>query len=129
MRHLAAVVPDKNVENVHTYILHGLSNLPVISDVCTDCKRTLVGVTKLLSAMEDLQRRFTEVEKALHGNVPVEHQFLRTIQDLTLAHVGGGLVQPPLRFFCDAPRTMRRIVLKFCTAYGASFAQLLIKKF
>ena len=43
----------------------------------------------------------------------------------------GGVVStpPPLRFFCDAPRTMRRIVLKFCTAYGASFAQLLVKNF
>ena len=36
---------------------------------------------------------------------------------------------PPLRFFCDAPRTMRPIVLKFCIAYGASFAQLLVKNF
>ena len=34
-----------------------------------------------------------------------------------------------LRFFCDAPRTMRRIVPKFCIAYGASFAQLLVKQF
>ena len=35
----------------------------------------------------------------------------------------------PLRLFCDAPRTMRRIVLKFFIAYGASFAQLLVNKF
>ena len=34
----------------------------------------------------------------------------------------------PLRFFCDAPWSMRRIALIFCIAYGASFAQLLIKK-
>ena len=39
----------------------------------------------------------------------------------------GGWMSPPLRFFCDAPRSMRRIVLKFGIAYGASFAQLLIK--
>ena len=46
---------------------------------------------------------------------------------LTLALAGGGC-PPPLRFFCDAPRTMRRIVLKFCIAYGTSFAQRLVKK-
>ena len=39
----------------------------------------------------------------------------------------GGRCDPP-EFFCDVPRTMRRIVLKFCTAYGTSFAQLLVKK-
>ena len=33
-----------------------------------------------------------------------------------------------LRFFCDAPRTMKRNVLKFSIAYGASVAQLLVKK-
>ena len=38
-------------------------------------------------------------------------------------------MRPPLRFVCETPRTMRRIVLKFCIAYGASFAQLLVKKF
>ena len=49
---------------------------------------------------------------------------------LTLALAGGGCVDAtPLRFFCDAPRTMRRIVLKFCIAYGASSAQLLVKNF
>ena len=37
-------------------------------------------------------------------------------------------VDAPPEFFCDAPRTMRRIVLKFCIAYKASFAQLLVKK-
>ena len=36
-------------------------------------------------------------------------------------------MRPP-KVFRDATRTMRRIVLKFCTAYGASFAQLLVKK-
>ena len=35
---------------------------------------------------------------------------------------------PPVSFFCDAPRTMRRIVLKFWIADGASFAQFLVKK-
>ena len=43
---------------------------------------------------------------------------------------GGGVdATPLLRFFCDAPRTMSRIVLKFCIAYGASFAQLLVNFF
>ena len=42
---------------------------------------------------------------------------------------GGGVdATTPLKFFRDAPRTMRRIVLKFCIAYGASFAHLLVKK-
>ena len=44
---------------------------------------------------------------------------------------GRGAMRPPpptLSFFCDASRTMRRIVLKFCIAHGASFAQLLVKK-
>ena len=40
---------------------------------------------------------------------------------------GGGSMRR-LSFFCDARRTIRRIVLKFCTAYGESFAQLLVKK-
>ena len=40
---------------------------------------------------------------------------------------GRGVDATPLRFFCDAPQTMRRIVLKLCIAYGASFAQLLEK--
>ena len=35
----------------------------------------------------------------------------------------------PEFFFCDARRNMKRIVLKFCIAYGASFVQLLVKKF
>ena len=35
---------------------------------------------------------------------------------------------PPREVFCDATQTMRRIVLKFGIAYGASFAQLLEKK-
>ena len=37
----------------------------------------------------------------------------------------------PLSFFFFgryARRTMSRVVLKFCIAYGASFAQLLVKK-
>ena len=42
---------------------------------------------------------------------------------------GGGVMRPSLRFiFCDARRTMSRIVLQFCIVYGASFAQLLVKK-
>ena len=44
---------------------------------------------------------------------------------LTLA---GGVDATSLRFFCDARRTMGRIVLKFCIAYEASFAQLLLRK-
>ena len=46
---------------------------------------------------------------------------------LTLA-LAGGSMRPP-EIFCDASRTMRRIVLKFCIAYGESFAQLLVKTF
>ena len=38
-----------------------------------------------------------------------------------------GSMHPP-EVFCDARRTMSRIVLKFYIAYGASFAQLLVKK-
>ena len=34
----------------------------------------------------------------------------------------------PLSFFADARRTMSRVVLIFFIAYGASFAQLLVKK-
>ena len=34
----------------------------------------------------------------------------------------------PLRFFGNGRRTRSRIVLKFYIAYGASFAQLLIKE-
>ena len=36
---------------------------------------------------------------------------------------------PPPEVCCDAPRTMRLIVLKFGIAYGAFFAQLLVKNF
>ena len=50
------------------------------------------------------------------------------ILPLTLALAGGGVDATPWGFFfCDAPRTMRRVVVKFCIAYGASFAQLLVK--
>ena len=38
-------------------------------------------------------------------------------------------MRPPDVFFCDARQTMSRIVLKFHIAYGAFFAQLLVKKF
>ena len=36
---------------------------------------------------------------------------------------------PPLRFFWGAPRAVRRSALKLGIAYGASFANLLVKKF
>ena len=39
----------------------------------------------------------------------------------------GGVDATPLRFSCYGRRTMRRIVLKFCIAYRATFAQLLVK--
>ena len=43
---------------------------------------------------------------------------------LTLAHAdGGGSMQPPWVFFWYSLRTAGRIALKFCIAYGASFAQ------
>ena len=52
---------------------------------------------------------------------------------LTLALAGVNIsvvtVPTPLSFVCDACRTMSQIVLKFCTAYEASFAQLLVKAF
>ena len=41
---------------------------------------------------------------------------------------GGGLMQPPMSFFCAGRYTVWSIVLKFCIAYGAYFAQLLVKK-
>ena len=44
---------------------------------------------------------------------------------LTLA-LAGGRCDPP-DFFCNARQAM--IMLKFCIAYGASFAQLLVKNF
>ena len=48
--------------------------------------------------------------------------------ELTLARTGGGgLMQPPHEFFWNGRRTAGRIALKFCTAYEASFAQLLAK--
>ena len=49
------------------------------------------------------------------------------VVNLTLALAVGWMSS--LEVFCDAPPTMRRIVLKFCIAYGASFAQLLVKYF
>ena len=49
---------------------------------------------------------------------------------LTLARAGGvDATPPPLRFFLDARRTVRRSALKLGIAYGASFAHLLVKKF
>ena len=54
---------------------------------------------------------------------------VRPRRTLTLALAGGSMRPRPWGFFCHAPRTMRRIVLKFCTAYGASFAQFLVNKF
>ena len=42
--------------------------------------------------------------------------------------VRGGLMQPSHEFFWAGRRTVWRIVLKFSIAYGASFAQLLVKK-
>ena len=36
-------------------------------------------------------------------------------------------MQPPMRFLWNGRRTAGRIALKFCTAYGVSFAQLLEK--
>ena len=47
---------------------------------------------------------------------------------LTLVLAGKGSMQPPRNCFCDARRPMSRIVLKFCIAYEASCAQLLLKK-
>ena len=42
--------------------------------------------------------------------------------------VRGGLMQPPHEFFWAGRHTVWRIALKFSIAYGASFAQLLVKK-
>ena len=48
---------------------------------------------------------------------------------LTLARAGGGgLVQPPLRFFLGTRRTFWDSLLKFSVPSGASFAQLLVNK-
>ena len=47
---------------------------------------------------------------------------------LTLARSGGGLMQPPPPPWVAGRHTVWRIVLKFSIAYGASFAQLLVKK-
>jgi hypothetical protein len=41
---------------------------------------------------------------------------------------GGGLMQPPLRFFRDSFWTARRIGMRFGTAYGATFAHISVKK-
>ena len=41
--------------------------------------------------------------------------------------LAGGSMRPP-EFFCDARRTVSRIVRKLCIAYGTFFAQLLVKK-
>ena len=48
---------------------------------------------------------------------------------LTLDLAGGSMRPPPPEFFCDARRTMCRIVPKFCIAYRTFFAQLLVKTF
>ena len=40
----------------------------------------------------------------------------------------GGRTDPPLRFFRDSFGTARRIGVRFCTGYGASFAHILVKK-
>ena len=49
---------------------------------------------------------------------------------VTLARIGGGGdAIPPIEFFWNGRRTAGWIALEFCTAYGASFAQLLAKKY
>ena len=47
---------------------------------------------------------------------------------LTLARTGGGGDATPHEFFWNGRRAAGRIALKFCIAYGTSFAQLLANK-
>ena len=65
------------------------------------------------------------------GHVLLHLQNLRSGASslLTLARAGGGgSKRHPHEFFWNGIRTAGRIALKFCTAYGAFFAQLLAKK-
>ena len=56
-------------------------------------------------------------------------QILEITSALTLARAGGGGVDAtPHEFFWNGFRNAVRIALKFCKAYGTSFAQLLTKK-
>ena len=47
----------------------------------------------------------------------------QAVWTLALVHAGGSM-RTPMSFFWNGRRTPGRIVLKFCVAYGASFAQL-----
>ena len=54
--------------------------------------------------------------------------YLQQPRTLTLARIRGvDATPPPHEFFWNGRQTAWRIALKFCTAYGASFAQLLTK--
>ena len=66
-----------------------------------------------------------ETEELTHHSFAGESD---KIPKLTLA-LAGGRYNPPEFFFCNARRTLSRIVLKVCIAYGSSFTQLLVKNF
>ena len=84
-------------------------------------------VTLKLNISELKQISMLSEPKPVSASQGPQFGYLNSKLVLTLA-LAGGVDATPLEIFCDARRTMKRIVLKFCIAYGASVAQLLKKK-
>ena len=68
--------------------------------------------------------------KLIHAKISFIRLLCISVYPMFNPRSGRGSMHPTLSFFfCDARQTMSQIVLKFCMAYGASFAQLLEKNF